>query len=82
MNYLELSIINPLVYEVIYNMNPSYTDLRYFKHLYNPYKKEINITNVPKMNIGPFSEEGPTIKRIHTFIQENGYELIGKHHEI
>lgn len=34
------------------------------------------------MYIGPFSEEGPTIKRIHTFIQENGYEIIGKHHEI
>ena len=32
--------------------------------------------------MGPYSEEGPTIKRIHTFIQENGYKIIGKHHEI
>ena len=32
--------------------------------------------------IGPFSEEGPTIERIHTFITENGYVLSGKHHEI
>ncbi len=34
------------------------------------------------MHIGPFSAEGPTIKRLHGFIKENGYELRGKHHEI
>lgn len=34
------------------------------------------------MHIGPFSEEGPTIEKIHAFIAENGYELSGKHHEI
>ncbi len=34
------------------------------------------------MHIGPFSEEGPTIKRLHDFIEEGGYELRGKHHEI
>jgi hypothetical protein len=32
--------------------------------------------------IGPFSEEGPTIEKVHTFITENGYTLSGKHHEI
>lgn len=34
------------------------------------------------MHIGPFSAEGPTIKKLHNFIKENGYELRGKHHEI
>jgi hypothetical protein len=34
------------------------------------------------MHIGPFSEEGPTIEQVHTFIKENGYALAGKHHEI
>jgi len=34
------------------------------------------------MHIGPFSEEGPTIKRVHDFISEQGYTLFGKHHEI
>ncbi len=34
------------------------------------------------MHIGPFSEEGPTIKRVHSFIEESGYVLSGKHHEI
>jgi hypothetical protein len=34
------------------------------------------------MHIGPFAEEGPTIEKIHQYIEENGYELSGKHHEI
>jgi hypothetical protein len=33
------------------------------------------------MHIGPFSEEGPTVARLHTFIDERG-GLRGKHHEI
>lgn len=31
---------------------------------------------------GSYSEEGPTIERMHNFIEEKGYELRGKHHEI
>jgi hypothetical protein len=34
------------------------------------------------MHIGPFSEEGPTIERLHRYIGANGYKLSGKHHEI
>ena len=34
------------------------------------------------MHIGPFSEEGPTIEKVHLFIEENGSQRIGKHHEI
>ncbi|MFH0897262.1 MAG: GyrI-like domain-containing protein [Candidatus Bathyarchaeota archaeon] len=34
------------------------------------------------MHVGVFSAEGPTIKRLHEFIKEKGYELGGKHHEI
>jgi hypothetical protein len=32
--------------------------------------------------VGPYSAEGPTIARIHAFIQGQGYRLTGKHHEI
>ena len=32
--------------------------------------------------VGPFSDEGPTIQRIHEFIHAAGRELCGKHHEI
>jgi hypothetical protein len=34
------------------------------------------------LHIGPFSEEGPAIQRIHDFIIESGRNLSGKHHEI
>jgi hypothetical protein len=34
------------------------------------------------MHIGPYSEEGPTIAKLHDFIEKSGYEKTGKHHEI
>jgi len=34
------------------------------------------------MHIGPYSGEGPTIERLHSFIKEKGHNLRGKHHEI
>lgn len=34
------------------------------------------------MHIGPFSEEGPTVARVHQFITDNGFKNRGKHHEI
>lgn len=34
------------------------------------------------MHIGPFSEEGPNIQKVHEFITSNGHKLSGKHHEI
>ena len=38
--------------------------------------------SVQIMHIGPYDAEGPTIARMHAFIDENGYEPAGKHHEI
>jgi len=41
--------------------------------------------SVQIMYIGPFSDEGPTIEKIHRFAQEQGYTfdgLLQKHHEI
>jgi hypothetical protein len=34
------------------------------------------------MHVGPFSEEGPTIQRLHEYIDANGFSRAGKHHEI
>lgn len=34
------------------------------------------------MHIGHFSEEGPTIEKVHSFIADHGSKLAGKHHEI
>jgi hypothetical protein len=38
--------------------------------------------SVQIMHIGPYSEEAPTIQKLHAFAQQNGYQLRGKHHEI
>lgn len=34
------------------------------------------------MHVGPFSEEGPTVAKVHAYIDERGYQFNGKHHEI
>lgn len=34
------------------------------------------------LHIGPFHAEGPTVAKVHAYIEENGYALRGKHHEI
>ncbi|GAA4887205.1 GyrI-like domain-containing protein [Ferrimonas pelagia] len=34
------------------------------------------------LHIGPFSEEGPAVQRVHQFIEQCGAALSGKHHEI
>lgn len=39
-------------------------------------------TVVQLLHIGPYSAEGPNIARLHAYARENGYELVGKHHEI
>jgi hypothetical protein len=33
------------------------------------------------LHVGPYSEETPTIERLHAFIEESGYEIIGDHEE-
>jgi hypothetical protein len=34
------------------------------------------------MHVGPFSEEGPAVQRVHDFIAACGGKRLGKHHEI
>lgn len=34
------------------------------------------------LHIGPFSEEGAAIEKVHLFIQDHGSQRAGKHHEI
>jgi hypothetical protein len=34
------------------------------------------------MHMGPFSEEGPTVERVHSFIETAGSKRVKKHHEI
>ncbi|WP_225442131.1 GyrI-like domain-containing protein [Shewanella sp. WPAGA9] len=34
------------------------------------------------LHLGPFSEEGPTVAKVHDYIESAGFTLSGKHHEI
>ncbi|WP_282166975.1 GyrI-like domain-containing protein [Shewanella japonica] len=34
------------------------------------------------LHVGPFSEEGPTVAKVHDYIESAGFTLSGKHHEI
>ncbi len=34
------------------------------------------------MHVGPYADEAPTIERLHAFVEEQGYALRGRHHEI
>ncbi len=33
------------------------------------------------LHVGPYSEEGPTVERLHRFIEAQGYEIAGLHEE-
>ena len=34
------------------------------------------------LHVGPFSEEGPSVEKVHDFIEQSGSQRRGKHHEI
>ncbi len=33
------------------------------------------------LHLGPYDQEGPTIERLHQFVEDNGYEIAGMHEE-
>jgi hypothetical protein len=77
-------------------MQPEYVSSDGVKVAVKQVKKKKNPTALPKvrferfkegpaaqiMYVGPFSAEGPTITKIHAYIQNSGHTLSGKHHEI
>lgn len=76
-------------------MQPDFVDLKLFTEgLQNAEaKKKISFDEVrfevysegmsaQILHLGPFSEEKPTIDRLHNFIEDSGYEKHLKHHEI
>jgi hypothetical protein len=54
----------------------------------NPVTKLVRLENfkegpaVQIMHIGPFTEEGPTVQKLHREIADLGGRLSGQHHEI
>jgi hypothetical protein len=77
-------------------MQPEYVTADDVKVAVEQVKKKKNLTALSKvrfesfkegpaaqiMYFGPFSAEGPTIVKIHAYIQNSGHTLSGKHHEI
>ncbi len=77
-------------------MQPEFVTTHLVQEASEQVKKKKDLTALPKlryealsegkaaqiMHIGPFSEEGPTIQKIHAFIEEMKFKLSGKHHEI
>jgi hypothetical protein len=53
---------------------PALADMRF-----EPYREGMS---AQIMYLGPYADEGPTIRRMHAFIEESGYAPRGKHHEI
>ena len=77
-------------------MQPEYITTSLFDEARDQLKKKKDPVALPKirfesysegtsaqiMHIGPFSEEGPTVKKVHDFIEENKGKFTDKHHEI
>ena len=77
-------------------MQPKYVTADDFRLAGEQVNKKKNLPALPKvrfenfmegsaaqiMYVGPFSAEGPTIAKIHAYIQNSGHTLSGKHHEI
>jgi len=77
-------------------MQPEYVTQDLFTVACEQVEKKKNLAALPKirfesfcegksaqtMHHGPFSEEGPTIERIHDFIRDSCCIAVGKHHEI
>jgi hypothetical protein len=77
-------------------MQPSFVNADLIDHALSEVKKKKNPAAISKvqfaswtegksaqiMHIGPFSEEGPTIEKLHRFIDARNRQRSGKHHEI
>jgi hypothetical protein len=77
-------------------MQPKYVDASDVTLAVEQVKKKKKLVALPKvrfesfkegnaaqiMYVGPFSAEGPTITKIHSYIEKSGHTLSGKHHEV
>lgn len=77
-------------------MQPKFVTEKFFNDCLEEVNKRKNFQSLSKirfekyseglsaqiMYIGPYSDEGPTIMKVHDFVKRKGYELKGKHHEI
>jgi hypothetical protein len=72
--FVTKEIVNTAIYDVSKKKNPAAIARVRFEALSEGRCAQI-------LHIGPFSEEGPTIEKVHQFVDSRG-KRIGKHHEI
>ena len=77
-------------------MQPSFVTAEIIDHAIADVKTKKHVTAIARvrfealsegtcaqiMHLGPFSEEGPTVERLHRYIDSGGHARRGKHHEI
>jgi len=73
--FVTQDIVNKAVEQVRIKKNPAALDKMRFSEF-----KEGRAAHI--LHIGPFSEEGPAVEKLHVFIAENNFEIRDKHHEI
>jgi hypothetical protein len=73
--YVTPELVDEIRAQVAEKKNPPLIDTVRFEPYYEGASVQI-------MHIGPYDQEAPNIARMHTFAQEHGYQLTGKHHEI
>ncbi len=73
--FITQAMVDETIAEVTRKKNPAAISRMRFENLAEGTCAQI-------MHIGPFSEEGPNIERVHRFIKESEHQLHGKHHEI
>ena len=74
-DFITTEMVDEAAVNVIKKKNPVALPLVRFETFSEGYAAQI-------MHIGPFSEEGPTIQKVHDFIERSGCQRFGKHHEI
>ncbi len=74
-DFITQNMVESAISEVKKKKNPTSLDQLKFQNFSEGLSAQI-------MHIGPFSEEGPTIEKVHEFIQNAGDSRTGKHHEI
>lgn len=74
-DFITNSMIDKAIKEVKEKKNPPALPKIRFESLHEGLSAQI-------MHIGPYSAEGPTVEKLHGFIEDEGYKMRGKHHEI
>ncbi len=74
-DFITQSMVETAISEVRKKKNPASLDQIRFQKYTEGLSAQI-------MHIGPFSDEGPTVEKVHNYIHESEWSRTGKHHEI